>query len=291
MEKYRSPIFQKKTNRSLDISCMKYTLYIAAIFIIMSFGLSSNKNKVINSKWLDKSVVIDGNIDEWAQKPLFFDKETKLLVSIANDSSNFYLTMVIHDELVQTKILRSGLIVSLDTLGKKKEHISIQYPMKSDLKGKQSIEKRGKPNLEEIKKMFKLKPQFMLLSGFKSGNGTGLLQNVNGIAVKLDWDENNSLIYELKVPFSSIGNKSLNKDNINNKFSLIVKLPAVTKIKVDGTSGATKPTGGRPTGPPSGGGRPSGGRPKGAGGPPNMEGMSLMFEEQYLLQKFIFTLN
>jgi len=262
---------------------MKKVKYIVIVLVLLSFSMSSKRKRTINSKWVQNPIIVDGNVSEWTQSPHFYNSDTKFFVSIANDSSNLYLNIVTSDELIQTKILRSGLIVSVDTLGKKNEHISVKYPVKDSKRGKQLMTKKGKPNLNDIKKTFNMRPQFMTLSGFNSGNGTGLLQNKNGVIVKLDWDENNNLVYELKLPFLAFGKEILTIEALENKYSLIVKLPAVTKPKIDGTTGATKPSGGRPSGAPGGG--------NGAGRPSNMGQMSVVFEEQYFLQKFTFTLN
>ena len=82
------------------------------------------------SLWLSHPIQVDGKLLEWPTDMQFYNSNTELAYTIANDSSNLYLCFQVFDELMQMKILKAGMVVSVDTNGKKKEHIIIQYPQK-----------------------------------------------------------------------------------------------------------------------------------------------------------------
>ncbi len=266
---------------------MKNILVVVVVLTLISFTMPLKKIST-ESLWLSHPIQVDGKLLEWPTDMQFYNSNTELAYTIANDSSNLYLCFQVFDELMQMKILKAGMVVSVDTNGKKKEHIIIQYPL-SYLGGGEGRE----PDFADIREKFKMQPQFVQLSGFSSANGQNLLQTSNGVVVKLDWDENNNMNYELAIPFSSFGKTKLTKNSVSNTYRLKVRLPAMEQFAVDATSGATSKGGGKS----GGGGKPGGGgRPAGVGAPPGVSGgdrsqFAKLFMEQKMSQKFVFSLQ
>lgn len=275
---------------------MKFEIIILSSVMFISFVSFAQKKKVKSAIWQPEQVIIDGDMSEWSNPLMFVDKETKLAYSINNDESNIYLCFKAVDEITKMKLLKVGMTISIDTTGKKKQSISINYPLKGE-----GIERQTetpnligvKPDMEEIKRKFKQKPQNMVLGGFKSGNGLSMLQNENGVVVKLGWDKNNDIFYEMAIPFKSFWKGSLSEINTSKYITLNVILDALEKPNFGGKvrpSGSGRPSGaGGGTGRPSGsGGRPGGGRPSFAGGG-NSEEFNKLFSEQKLTAKFLLT--
>jgi hypothetical protein len=182
---------------------------------------------------------------------------------------------------MQMKILRTGIIVGIDTSGKKKQHVTVTYPLKSGA-GKPGGTKGQRPDINELRIKFRQQPQFMMLSGFKNNNEQVPLQAANGVMVKLDWDENNDMIYELMIPIQAFRTNKLCKDDLSKAYSLNVNIPAFVRPDFGGTGG---PGGGNPGG--GGGGRPGGGMTQSGGN----EQFMIMFEEQKFSQKFTLVLQ
>src|SRR5664279_5403126 len=102
--------------------------YISAIFLICLFGSCSSK--IYDSAgWQSQKVTVDGKINEWSNPLRFYDQETGISYNISNDHYNIYFAVSISNEILQTKILRSGLEIRIDTLGKKSFGISFKYPI------------------------------------------------------------------------------------------------------------------------------------------------------------------
>ncbi|MEQ9168564.1 MAG: hypothetical protein RLO12_20060, partial [Fulvivirga sp.] len=93
------------------------------------------QKKVSMSKWQDKPIVVDGELEEWSnglspmKEGIYYDKTTKLAYAVSNDEKNIYLFFRIVDQTMQMKVLKTGLLVSIDTTGKMKKSPSINYPI------------------------------------------------------------------------------------------------------------------------------------------------------------------
>lgn len=237
------------------------------------------KNKIKNSAWegpQDK----DQPTVPWN----FVDKETKLAYAISNDASNLYLRFKASDEFIKMKIIRAGMTVSIDTTGKKKRTVKINYPMQSVFERPTGNSGSGntKPDSDAMKAKFQQQPQNMMLSGFRDGNGIGPLRNGNGVVAELSWDPNDDLIYELVVPFSSFWTADPETISSTRVIALQVTLDAMERPSFNRTGrsgGMGRPGGGRP----GGGGRPSW---VGAGGGQDSGEFAKLFSEQKLYTKF-----
>jgi hypothetical protein len=245
-------------------------IFLSFITAISTFGQETKKKKgVPTAIYRQDNIVIDGKMNDWPELISFYNKDSKLGYSIANDSSKFYFCFIMSDQLMQMKILRMGLYIGIDTMGKKNQDISICYPMPGSFRG--NTKNGERPDFEKIKATFRNSPQYMSLNGFRNGNGTSPIQAVNGVAAKLDWDAEGNMIYELEIPFNAFQLRGFS----NQLYALNVFLPAIKRPQVNGVSGATA----------SGGGRPGGGGP-----PPGVSGGqnsgAIMFEDQKFRQRF-----
>jgi len=262
----------------------------ALAILIVTFALCTDteaqkSKKISESQWAAGEILIDGNNRDWNLPLHYYDTSTKISYSIANDSSSIYLCIATGDETMQMKILRAGMVVGLDTLGKRKQHISISYPL-VPASGNPGNSQKARPGTDELKQNFKYKQQFMELSGFIGRNGISPVQAVNGVMACLDWNENGELIYELAIPFRSFGSPGIVRPGVSKPFCLNVSINAL-ELPNSGPGaygGSGRPGGG---GPPGGSGGPGGGGPpswvtQGGGG----KDFSLLIEEQGLRQKF-----
>ncbi len=105
------------------------TLFLPVIFLILLIiqGCSSSA-PLCQSRWQDKPVTIDGRLTEWPVPLDFVDKDTKLNYVISNDDSNLYYWIRITDDKEQVRILRAGMQFWIDTTGKNKQQVGIEFP-------------------------------------------------------------------------------------------------------------------------------------------------------------------
>ncbi len=262
---------------------MNITKIIALILLFtfsISFKTRAQKKKIKIAKWQTEPIKVDGEIEQKIDPFNLYDKETKLAYFIANDASHIYLSFKVIDELTQIKILRAGLTVKIDTLGKKKHSIIISYPLQGNANKKNTNPREKKPDFEEVKAIFRAMPQRMKLSGFKSGNGTSNTINANGVAVCIDWDKNKDLIYEISIPINSFWGNEVTANKASKTIALNVIINALDKSNVSNSRPAN-----------AGGGRPSGGGPPPGVGANNFSDYNRLFSEQKMHTKFRLSIN
>lgn len=246
---------------------------ITLVSLLCSSYLHSQDENRIKQQYTP--VTIDGNLNDW-QTPLeFYNKESGLAYSLSNDSSNLYFCLLIADKPMQMKIMRAGMTIGLDTGNSRKPLHLINYPIQTTVLTDHTAIKQ-RPDMEDIKDSFKKSQNIMNLSGFKSENGPAPLSASNSVAVCMDWNKNDDLVYEARIPIASFWKETLTHEDASKLLSLHIRVPALER-----------PSFGRP----NRDGRPSGGRPGGRGRPSwtqngNSEGFQLMLKEQKVRHKF-----
>ena len=228
---------------------MKNLLNYFLIFVCGIFIISCASTAVVKNAWQTNAVVVDGKPDEWQLPLKYFDSETKLNYFITNDKENLYVCIRASDVKTQEKIMRAGMQVYIDTMGKGEKQVGIEYPLPAS---DRTIEedygaatKPGeKPDYDRLHAKFLKNNNEMYLSGFKSTiNGRTFLKNSEIVKVNLNWDATNSMTFEAKIPFSSFYKKEITaRDSLKN-FGLTMIVNAVAKPKTL-TGGPSQPPSG-----------------------------------------------
>jgi len=184
---------------------------VLLILYTLTFTMCASQKNIPRSSWNKTPVQINGDLSDWGDQLRFYDKPSKILYSVLNDSTNLYFCLRVSNKTMQMKILRAGMFIGLDTIGKKGKHISINYPLAGNV-GFLKDDRTSRPNFDEQKREFKQNVQLMMLSGFNKNNGLVPLQVENGVVVKLDWDQNNDMVYEMCIPFSVAVSLTVSKE-------------------------------------------------------------------------------
>ncbi|MCX6257950.1 MAG: hypothetical protein NTW49_08675 [Bacteroidia bacterium] len=255
--------------------------------------------------WQAKPVIIDGKASEYPDMR-YYSTETKMFYTLSNDGTNLYLCFRINDESMQMKIMNAGMEVWIDTLAKSKEQIGILFPLADgekmnmkELRPPVSNE-RIKPDRSFMEKSFLLKQNLMQMVGFKNiANDLIPIDDQSGINVKIDWDNENSMIYEAMIPFSAFYKESVSAIDTSKIFTLSININSIQMPETPqdgGQAGGRPPQDGGPVGqggpggaPPSGGGNLGGGRQ--LGNMPRMDNeqmknMTSMFEKSTFIMHF-----
>ncbi len=230
--------------------------------------LASCAKPFYNQEWQATPVTADGNAKEWSVPLGFYDGETKIQYTFSNDINNLYLCMKVVDEKTQVKIIRAGLQLWIDSMGKNKHQTGVLFPMANpdaggDSKsgegrdrgrnsGDVSSEKKSgdhKPDIGALKRKFFNAPKEMQLTGFKPPlGGLTSMENNNDISININWDSTNTLVYEAIIPFKTFYKKSLSLSDTTVVLGITVTV-----------NGLPAPAG-------SGGGGSGGGGGRGMGG-------------------------
>lgn len=228
---------------------MKLRTLFGLLMLLTVIVARSKEKNYPKATFVEKAKVIDGKTNDWPEIMNYYDSKAKIAFSLANDKAFFYTCIVISDEGIQQKILRNGIRVSVDTMGKKADDLWIQYPVRHQA-GQRPTQSGRPPKMEDIKQQFRMHPASFEYGGFASKKELG---------AQLDWDSRGQMVIEFKFPLTVL--KKVGKKK---------KKPLAIQFKVDALSGMPGPpsgTGPKAGGPP-GGGRGGGSRPNGGGGRP-----------------------
>ncbi|MBC7864380.1 MAG: hypothetical protein IAF38_15495 [Bacteroidia bacterium] len=243
---------------------MKKLNFLFSLLILLACSFVIKKEK-LKSEWQSAVITIDGKADEWKMPLRFYDPETNLNYSISNNAENLFVCVKIPDEQTQLKIMRSGMQLWIDTLGKTKKHVGLKYPLSSfertgDEEAPSPFGPVAKTVMEKYRKMVKERSTEMLLSGFiPPVGGMVYTKDSSGVSVCINWDATNSMIYEAVIPFKTFYRKKLVAADSLKGFGFSITTNAIPKPKskeVDGSQGMTGMNGG---GVGAMGGLPSGG--------------------------------
>jgi hypothetical protein len=184
------------------------------LFLVACLSLFSGCNEPapLQSKWIDKDIVIDANDDEWQGVQQYSDEKTKTSISVCNDESNVYMCLSTADFDVMNAFIKSGFIVWFNGKGSKDKELGIRFPVVEQANEKEKSAPGapggqgapggpGGPNGGAVS-LASLK----VLTAEKDKGTEFKLEEASkmGISARIA-NRNNKLIYELKMPLKKTG--------------------------------------------------------------------------------------
>jgi hypothetical protein len=282
---------------------------------LISFQAIAQKS-MISSGWVSLPIVADGVAVEWEQPFNLFDSDSEIYYRIANDSTNLYLCFQISDIDEQMKIITSGMQISLASKGTKKREASIGFPLVDNnqtVMADPQLSINEKPDLVSIRENLKLNKTLMEIQGFSTPDGLASINLKNTINVGIDWSNNDTMYYEVSIPFKEFFGVDYISKDLLSVITLNVKIKAIKEPENNGGNElSTNPGGGMNSGegmaPGGGGMMPGGGNGggmmsgegMGGGGRGSLNGsfrsgeglpVNRMFTAQKFKQKFILTIK
>jgi hypothetical protein len=188
--------------KHLQLKCM-------FLLSILSAGVSAQQ---VHSWWANTPVTVDGSPAEWPQPFRYYDGNTKLQFSVANDTANIYVCIKVTDEPTESRLFKSGLNIWIDPKGKRKENTGIVFPIKAERNpgegeshhyaGGDEMDPRVQHNnISRLKEHAFMDQTTLRIKGFKDlPEQTLPLKNDYGIDVAFDWDTFDILTIEYKIP-------------------------------------------------------------------------------------------
>ena len=128
-----------------------FILCISTFLAIPVQGWSQKKAELINTRWAEKPVQVDGFITDWKDSLDLYNEETKLYYSLSNDNENIYLAIKNNSQEGLTKILARGISFSANYESNKKTPPTVTFPILDRTPGKKVIETE-QPEPKEIQK-------------------------------------------------------------------------------------------------------------------------------------------
>jgi hypothetical protein len=203
---------------------MKKLVIVSALLIVVLSFFQSCEIQSFNGTWAQS--VSNNNDSLIFKSPLrFYDTNTRLQYSICNDTKNIYIYIKATEKMAQLKILRSGLLLKIDTLGKHTYQKTLLYPIIGK-KGAKPVPMISEKDWDVFVSRFSYDHSFMKITGFPSYIDDEIpIKNENGISVSITWDRFDVLLYKATIPFSQIisTRKSVSDSTMKIGFSFYLK--------------------------------------------------------------------
>ena len=253
--------------------------FCALPFLISCGGSKKSKSKnIMPGTWQATPISIDGDSKDWPSPYPNYDSKAKVAYATSNDRHFLYVTCETGDQITEMKILKAGMIVSIDTSGGKDASFHINYPLQNEnsdieIPHKESNgDKNAALHMEKtlaksIKKAADDASQFSLEGFPKCTGGFMVAQTIPcGITVKTRIDEYNELVWEAAIPVKALYNKdSLTDAEAGKPISVcfqVKSLKAPKKEPDNSTNSMNSGGSGGGMGGRGGAGRGMGGAPK-----------------------------
>lgn len=253
-------------------------LLLGLVSMMMMTGCA--KMPVYKSTWLQLTSPEKENNKNWYEG-MCYDSESGIIYGLSNNQENLYIKMKFANSILQQKVMRTGLTVWIDTLGRKNKQLGLTFPVRSSSNNLQDANNR-KPREDEVIRNTQIQIDTALFnSKYRAGmqtmelinyNGDGRVdfldnKNEEGITATLRMDEEKMMYYEAEISLKKIfPNPKIFLNDTTQYFSFGIE---TGKIEMPSMGGG----GGRPQ--MSGGGRPQmgGGGMRGGASPRGDSGM------------------
>jgi hypothetical protein len=163
------------------------------------------------TQWQSRPLVIDGRDDDWS-KPLPYSLPSEnIRYAITNDAQNLYILLSTQSPQEQTKIIRGGMSVWVNTSGEKSngDAVGIGYPLDEHSDPDRNLMAEAQPQRYQNDKPMTLadKKEYALYGFSKDSaiqNYTYIESNPQGIEVRMDFNNAGELIYEASIPLTTL---------------------------------------------------------------------------------------
>lgn len=185
--------------------------------VIMMIMMGCARKPVYKSTWRQPTNDEKG-ISEDCLEGMRYDSESGIMYSLSNDQENLYVKIKFANNILQQKVVKTGLTFWIDTTGKKKKQLGLVFPIESSSNPLPRAQKSrmGNYNSGEIAKrqidtaMFNAKfrdgTQSMQLLNYFGEGRADMMDNKNkeGINAILSIDAENILWYEAELSLQKI---------------------------------------------------------------------------------------
>lgn len=189
--------------------------------LILFICILPNCGNKISSIRTDEQIIIDGMRNDW-QNRLYFLNEQQIGYGITNDDENLYICITTSNRGSIFQIAGQGFTIWIDPKGGKRKTFGIHFPLGQkqldigkmhDFARENQLDRRLLINsVTRIKYFNQIQTEYEIIKKGRENEYRSLSDNDD---IKIKFQNNrNSLIYEIKIPFSEIEeNFSLVKNN------------------------------------------------------------------------------
>jgi hypothetical protein len=102
--------------------------HVATVSTFLALLLLSCGGLRIDSRWLDRDIIIDGDDSDWQDLKLYV-KDWPVDIGVANDDDFLYVTLSTADRNLQRQAIMRGFEVWIDPDGRRGRILGVRYPL------------------------------------------------------------------------------------------------------------------------------------------------------------------
>jgi hypothetical protein len=186
-------------------------LNLFALAALLAFSASAfSKDKVVESQWAARPVLIDGASQDWDDATPILDAGSKARYALKNDGRNLYIILVFSGDLSKTTIDFTGIQVFLTAGEKKTKDFGFLF-LKKQITADEliaTLEKKGQALSEERKAEIRKQKTYAQFSEEPIRPKKGAAAQVPAAEAELPVvraaTQGAATIYEFKIPLSRI---------------------------------------------------------------------------------------
>lgn len=177
------------------------TIFISLIGLSTIIGCSNNIMEM-ESYWTPESIEIDGQLDDWIDKPMTYFEGEEVSVGILNNAENLYVLFSFRNDMWARLIRMGGVTLWFDKEGEKSKKFGIRYkggPDLAEMQGHRGVQIENLPReqRERFKEMQGKESQLTIIDKGKHTITTP--RGSQGVAVSSSFSRG-VYTYEFSVP-------------------------------------------------------------------------------------------
>jgi uncharacterized membrane protein YgcG len=182
------------------IICSK-RIILASILFFFAFFLVGCGTFELESNWLDREIIVDGQSDDWLGAMMYMEDQN-ISIGIFNDENFLYICMIAEDQFVRNQVMRQGVMLWFDPSGGKKETFGIRFPIGMQ-PGDVPMGRRGDEQDPERFRQARRRSmtELEILGPGKGEQERMPIEEAKGIEINVS-PSSGMLVYELKVPLT-----------------------------------------------------------------------------------------
>lgn len=206
---------------------MKRYLSIA-VLILASLDLLAQRRKQKFELLPAFPVEVDADLSEWEDQLAPIDQDSSWSLAISNDAQFIYAAVQINDVALQQEAARNGIIININTDGKKRDGAQLTFPIPDSESIRAMVNDENLPNMNVREELIKRSRGYGVQGFVRIVDGRLSFDNTYGVHAAARLTDDDRLVYESKIPIEALGLSDRQSEIaiqcvINNRFSILQK--------------------------------------------------------------------
>jgi len=106
----------------------KQPVFVFIVFTLACIFIIGCGKPMLQSKWREREIVIDGKFNDWQNDMAYYDERTRVNVGFINDDTFLYICLITRNQGLAEQLMGSGFTVWLDPQGGSEKVFGIRFP-------------------------------------------------------------------------------------------------------------------------------------------------------------------